>query len=108
MEAQAAHTPVCLGVTAFCASEHNVKHKEGQKNSEHSDKLQKGRSRNEAIFFFPYRLNERSKHHANTQEIADVGEVDIEIPADHVYVVEDSKTCYKAYKAKGNVDGLIN
>ena len=108
MENKASNTPVCLGITAFCACKHNVKNKEGQKNSEHSDKLQKGRSRNKAIFFFPYRLNECSKHHANTQEITDVGEMDVEIPADQVHVVEDSKACHDAYKAKGNVDGLIN
>jgi hypothetical protein len=108
MEAQAAHTPVCLGITAFCAGEHNIKHEEGQKDSKYSDELQNGRSRNEAVFFFSCCLNKRSKHNANAQEITDVREVDVEVPADRVNIVEDSKRCNTAYKTKGDIDRLKN
>jgi hypothetical protein len=108
VEAQAADTPVCLGIAAFCAREHNIKNKEGQKNAKHSDKFQKGCSGNEAVFLLLCRLNKSGKHNTDAQEIADIGEVNVEIPTDRVNVVKDSKACHEPHESQGNVDGLIN
>ena len=59
-------------------------------------------------FLFLCGLNQRGKHHTEAQEIADVGEVYVEIPADELDVVEDSETCDTANKSQRAVDGLKN
>ncbi len=97
MEAQATNSPVGLRIAAFCACEHNVKHEEGKQNAKHSDKLQNRSSRNKAVFFFLCSLNQSGEHNTDAKEITDVCEVNIEIPANRVNVVEDSKACYKTY-----------
>ena len=48
------------------------------------------------------------EHNANAKVVADIGEVDIEIPTNQVDVVKDSKTSHTAYKTKGDIDCLIN
>ena len=108
MGQKAADAPVCLRITACSACEHNVKDEEGQKNSKHTDKLQKGGGRNIAVLFLLCGLNQRSEHYADAQEIADVGEVNVEIPTNYIDVIEDSQTCDTSHKAQGAIDGLKN
>jgi hypothetical protein len=108
VEAQAANTPVCLGIAAGRAGKHNVKHKEGQKNAQHSNKLQHRNGRNVAVFFLFCRLNKSGDHHAKAKEIADVGEVNVKIPTDRADVVKNSKAGDEAYETKRAINGLEN
>ena len=108
MENQAAHTPVCLGITAFRTGQHDVEYQEGQQNAKHTDELEDRHSRNIAVFVLLCCLDQRGKHHTEAQEIADVGEVYVEIPANGIDVVEDSETCDTANKSQRAVDGLKN
>jgi hypothetical protein len=108
VEAQAAYSPVALRIAPLCTCEHDVKDKEGQKNTEHADKLEQGGCGNVAVFLLLCRLNQRGKHYADAKEVTDVGEVNVEIPADHADVVKDAKASYKADKAKRAINGLEN
>ena len=106
MEAQAVHTPVRLGITAFCACQHNVKHQEGQKNSQHTDKFQHRHGRNITVFLLSCGLDQTGKHNSQAKIIADVCEVNIAIPADHTDIVKNSQAGNTAHKAKGAINRL--
>ena len=108
MENQAAHTPVGLGVTAFRTGQHDVEHQEGQQNGQHADELQHGCGGDVAVILPFYRLDQGREHDTDTEIIADVGEMDVEIPANDIDVVEDSETCDTANKSQRAVDGLKN
>ena len=45
---------------------------------------------------------------AKTKEVADVCEMYVKIPADHIYVIKNSKTCNAADKSKGAIKSLEN
>ena len=108
MEAKAADSPVELRIATLCTCKHDVKHKEGQKNTKHADKLEQGNRGNVAVFLLLCRLNQRGKHYADAKEVTDVGEVNVEIPADHADVVEDAKTRNAAHQAERAINGLEN
>ena len=108
MVRQAADSPVCLGIAAFGACQHQVKHQEGQQNAQHADKLQQGSCGHIAVLFFLGGLNQAGKHNTNTQEIAEVREVNIEIPADQIDVVENTQAGNPAHHTQGTVYGLKN
>jgi hypothetical protein len=108
MENKAADSPVCLRIPSFRTGKHNVEDEESQQNAKHSNELQNGHSGNIAVFFILYGLNQRGKHNANTEVIADVCEVYIEIPADIVDIIENTKACDNTHKAKCDVDGLVD
>ncbi len=108
VEAQAANTPVCLGIAPFCAGKHNVEYKEGQKNAKHADKFQHWRGRNVAILLLFCRLDQSGKHNADAKVIADVGEMHVKIPTNRLNVIKDSQACNHTNKAERAIDGLIN
>jgi hypothetical protein len=108
VEAKASDSPVCLGIAPLRAREHNVEHKEGEKYSEHTDKLQHRSGSHTAILFLFCRLDKSGKHNADAKEVADVGEMHVEIPTDHTEVIKDSKTCDSSDKSEGAVNCVIN
>ena len=108
MEAQAADAPVRLGIAAFCSGKHNVEHKEGEQNAKYSNKFQHGGRRNVAVFVLPDGLNQRSEHNTNAEEIADICEVNIEIPTDLLNVIENTQACNYAHKTECAINGLKN
>ena len=108
MEAKAAYAPVELRIASLCTCKHNVKHKEGQKNSENAYKLQKRCCGNVAVFLLPYRLNETCDHNSKAEEITDVCEMNVEVPTDSVDVIKDTQGSYRSYKTKRTIDGLKN
>jgi hypothetical protein len=108
VEAQASYTPVCLRVTSLCACKHNVEHEEGEKYSEHSDKLEKGSGGNVAVLLLFCRLDKGGKHHAEAKKIADVGKVNVEIPTYRVDIIKDSRACDNAHESERAIDSLID
>jgi hypothetical protein len=42
VEANAAYSPVELGISALCTGKHDVEHKERKQNAKHTDKLEHG------------------------------------------------------------------
>ena len=103
-----ADTPVGLGIAAFRTGQQDVEHQEGKQNGKHANELQHGCGGNEAVFLPLHRLNQGSKHHANAEVIADVGEVYVEIPADQIDVVEDTEACDEANNTQRAIDSLKN
>ena len=108
VEAQAANTPVRLRITSLGTCEHKVKYKEGQKNSQHSDKFQHGSNRDVAVLFLFYCLYQRGKHNTNTKKVTDIGEVYVKIPSNRVDIIEDSEACDDANESKRAIDRLEN
>lgn len=69
MEKKTAHTPVGLGITAFCAGQHDVEYQEGQQYGEHADELQHGCGGNEAVFLSLCRLDQGREHDADAEKL---------------------------------------
>ena len=53
-------------------------------------------------------MDQRGKHHADAQKIADVGEMHIEIPTDGRDVIKDAEAGDEADKTQGAINGLEN
>jgi hypothetical protein len=53
-------------------------------------------------------LDQSGKHHTDTEEIADIGEMNVEIPANGIDVIEYSETCNAAYKSERAINSLEN
>ena len=106
VEQKASDSPVELRIAAFGPRQHNVEHKEGQQDAEHTDELQHGGNRYVAVLLLLGRLNQAGEHNAEAKEIADVGEVNVEIPADRVDVIENSRTGHTAHEGQGAVDRI--
>jgi hypothetical protein len=53
-------------------------------------------------------LDQRRQHHADAQEVAQVGEVNVEIPAEHIDVIKDAPRCHQANQTQGAIDGLVD
>jgi hypothetical protein len=51
-------------------------------------------------------LDQGSQHDTDTQEVAEVSEVNVEIPPEHIDVIKDSHGRHKAHQAQGTIDGL--
>ena len=108
MEQKASHPPVCLGIPVCRTGEENVEYQEGQQNAQHSDKLQNGHCTDTAVFLLLHGLDQSGKHHADAEEIADVCEMHVKIPANGMDVIENSQACKAAYEAEGAVNCLKN
>ena len=106
MKSEATYSPVKLRISAFSTCKHNIEHKEGKQYAEHSDKFQKRSRCNKAVLFFLCRLNQSGKHNADAKKIAYICKVHIEVPAYHIYIVEDTQTCNAANKAERTVNCL--
>jgi hypothetical protein len=108
VEGEAADSPVCLRIAACRACEHKVEYEEGQKDAEHTDKLQYGSSLDIAVLFLFRRLDQASEHNAEAEEIADIGKVYVEIPTDRMDIVKDTRRCNAAYESKRTIDRVKN
>jgi hypothetical protein len=53
-------------------------------------------------------LNQLCSHNAYTKEITDVGKVNVEIPTDHIDVIENSEARYTSYETERAVNSLEN
>jgi hypothetical protein len=108
VEKKTSDTPVELGIASRSSGKHEIEHKEGQKYTEYSDKLEQGRCAYIAVFLFLYRLNEPRDHNAEAKEITEVSEVHVEIPTYRADVVEDSEARNTAYNTECAIYGLVD
>ena len=108
MECKAADSPVCLRISSFCTGQHDVENKESEQNAQHTYKFQNGYCGNIAIGAFLCGLDKSGEHNGYAKEIADIGEVDVEVPANNIDVIKDAEAGNAANKTEGAVKGLIN
>ena len=108
MEENAYYSPVSLRLATLRACEHNVEDEEGEKNTEHADKLQNWSNGNVAVLLSLSRLDKRRDHYADAKEVADVGEVDVEVPANHGNIVKYAERGDHTDKTERAINGLEN
>jgi hypothetical protein len=108
VEAETANTPVCLRIAALSTRKHNVEYKEGQKNSEQSDKLQQRSGGNVAVFFLFYRLDQAGNHNTEAKKITDVGKVNVKIPTNRFDIIKNSKARNASNQTERAIDSLEN
>ena len=108
VEAKAADAPIELRIATGRACEHNVEHKECEQNTEHTDKLQHGCRGDVAVFLLSCGLYQSGKHYADAKEIADVGEMNVKIPAQIGNVIEYSEARNSADESERAIYGLVD
>ena len=106
VEKKASDSPVKLRIASLLTCEHNIEHEEGQKYSEHSDKLHQGGGSYVSVVLLLNGLDQSRKGNAEAKEIAKVSKVNVEIPAEHRNIIKNSKArnaSYDTERAKNRI-----